>query len=654
LKSKKEVKSREVLLRRQQQEEMKVQQEKDRMLKHQMEKEARLKMEKEKMIQYEMEKERQKQLVEENRLKMVKMKQLQDEQKMVDIHNQRVSAYHDDVLKCQKRLKGLKKKHRDIVELQEKIATMMIVDNKYKVTKDQQLKLDRLNALMIDMNANEEELKVLIASSPGDIKPNVIITTKDKDDDHTVPLVAVTISSDTTVHTNDRDATVTLNNETHHPSIDKMSAVMLDAIGVTMDSSYTADHYTTTTNGNNKNSNANNDNSANSVKGDDTRTHVRDDVVMAVSVVSGGVGGSTRSASIDIVSVPLYETNHLYSSNGDNTSSSNNNNNNNNSSSSSDKKIEEGDMNLHDITTTTTVDSTTTASIKTRHINNTTITETTNYMSSINNNNDDNRMNCVDISDDKKDGKPTAVRYADIIGKATTPTSGTTRPQILLRPKNTTTTTTASVNNDINNADRGGNGGSSSTVTNPPLTAAGGMMTLSSSNLSTGRTSLPPDVMTTRSITPSSSSTTTSTSPASHSSEYVNTMGDTTATSTSSTATIKKGPVSWSGLLNKTARPNNNNNMVVPDSSSIPDRSFDNDLFPPLQVKCPSTTTTTTTSAMPWKRASSTAVAGSNASSQSSTTITISTSSTRTVPSSGVRNDGWAIAPTAKKTMNKW
>jgi hypothetical protein len=266
------------------------------------------------------------------------------------------------------------------------------------------------------------------------------------------------------------------------------------------------------------------------------------------------------------------------------------------------------------------------------------------------------------------------VKYADIIRKVpstsiatvttttTTTSSSSIRPQILLRTKNiaadaytTTATTSVSV---VDNMD----GKSSGSAANP---TANGMIA-SSSNKSTDMIStstIAPSSLSSSSISSSSSSSTTNTTTTTTtttSDHHDITMRD-DITATSNTIT-RKGPVSWSSLLSKTAtRPAIVSSGV--DSPVIVDHksSFDNDFFPPLQGRGPSTTTTTTTAATTtaetqWKRVAvnTAAITGSSSGSGSQSNGSSSSTGIGKGGTSVGRNDGWAVAPTAKKTMNKW
>lgn len=108
-------------------------------------------------------------------LRQERLRRHREEQQRIDDHNKKVLVYQEELSKQQKKLKALRKKVRDIVELQEKIAGLKVADKNYKVTSEQQQKLDRLDALETEIEEVEEAEKDVLSTCPGELLPNAVL-----------------------------------------------------------------------------------------------------------------------------------------------------------------------------------------------------------------------------------------------------------------------------------------------------------------------------------------------------------------------------------------------------------------------------------------------------------------------------------------------
>jgi actin-related protein len=100
-----------------------------------------------------------------------RLRQHQTELRRVEEHNAKVAVYQEELSKQQKRLKALRKKQRDVVELQEKVAAQKAADKAYKVTAEQQQKLDRLDAIEEEIEEALEAEKGVLTTCPGEMLP---------------------------------------------------------------------------------------------------------------------------------------------------------------------------------------------------------------------------------------------------------------------------------------------------------------------------------------------------------------------------------------------------------------------------------------------------------------------------------------------------
>jgi hypothetical protein len=100
-----------------------------------------------------------------------RLKAHQAEERRVQAHNTRVEHYLEELSKQQKKMKALRKKHRDVVELQEKVAALKAADKSYKVTSEQQQKLARLEAIVEEIEEATEAEREATATCPGELLP---------------------------------------------------------------------------------------------------------------------------------------------------------------------------------------------------------------------------------------------------------------------------------------------------------------------------------------------------------------------------------------------------------------------------------------------------------------------------------------------------
>lgn len=108
-------------------------------------------------------------------LRQERLRRHREDQARIDEHNKKVLVYQEELSKQQKKLKALRKKARDIVELQEKIATQKAADKNYKVTAEQKQKLDRLDAIETEIEEVEEAEKEVLSTCPGELLPNAVL-----------------------------------------------------------------------------------------------------------------------------------------------------------------------------------------------------------------------------------------------------------------------------------------------------------------------------------------------------------------------------------------------------------------------------------------------------------------------------------------------
>ena len=103
-----------------------------------------------------------------------RLKKHREGQAKVDEHNAKVNVYLEELSKQQKKLKALRKKQRDIVELQEKVDELKKADKNYKITKEQQQKLERLDQVEEEIEEVEGVEKEVLATCPGELLPNLV------------------------------------------------------------------------------------------------------------------------------------------------------------------------------------------------------------------------------------------------------------------------------------------------------------------------------------------------------------------------------------------------------------------------------------------------------------------------------------------------
>ena len=108
-------------------------------------------------------------------LKQERIKRHREQQMKIDEHNAKVTAYLEKLSVQQKKLKALRKKQRDVTETQEKIAALKKADKSYKVTKEQQQKLDRLEQIEEEIEEVEAAEKEVLATCPGELLPNAVL-----------------------------------------------------------------------------------------------------------------------------------------------------------------------------------------------------------------------------------------------------------------------------------------------------------------------------------------------------------------------------------------------------------------------------------------------------------------------------------------------
>lgn len=104
-----------------------------------------------------------------------RIKRHREAQAKIDEHNALVNAYLDRLSVQQKKLKALRKKQRDVIELQEKVDACKKADKSFKVSKEQQQKLDRLDAIEEEIEEVSEVEKEVFATCPGELLPNAVL-----------------------------------------------------------------------------------------------------------------------------------------------------------------------------------------------------------------------------------------------------------------------------------------------------------------------------------------------------------------------------------------------------------------------------------------------------------------------------------------------
>ena len=104
-----------------------------------------------------------------------RIKRHREAQAKIDEHNALVNAYLERLSVQQKKLKALRKKQRDVIELQEKVDACKKADKSFKVSKEQQQKLDRLDAIEEEIEEVSEVEKEVLATCPGELLPNAVL-----------------------------------------------------------------------------------------------------------------------------------------------------------------------------------------------------------------------------------------------------------------------------------------------------------------------------------------------------------------------------------------------------------------------------------------------------------------------------------------------